>query len=162
MNKFSSLGLGIGALFIASSQFLYTVHPGEKVLLPWIQALILDNLFGGLKQKVYEPGYNLKIPFIQVRNLSCRKSSITTAESSQQIFQCRLVPKIYKLSISAWEFYSSPSLKHCPRSISPWAETTIIRYSTPSASKFLELLSPNVLFSLCRRCWSVAQEQRDY
>lgn len=30
-----------------------------------MQVLILDNIWG-LKQKVYNPGYNIKIPFIQI------------------------------------------------------------------------------------------------
>lgn len=31
MKGFGSLAIGIGALFIAGTQFVYTVKPGEKV-----------------------------------------------------------------------------------------------------------------------------------
>jgi hypothetical protein len=31
-----------------------------------MQALILNTLGSGLKEKVYNPGYNFKLPFIEV------------------------------------------------------------------------------------------------
>ncbi len=63
-NMLIMAGLGFIGLSVIPN-FIYLVNPGER-------ALIMDSL-SGLKQTVYEPGYHLKIPFIQV-SPSCSES----------------------------------------------------------------------------------------
>jgi uncharacterized protein YcgL (UPF0745 family) len=58
MNKIGSFATIAGLVMVGLQSSIYTVDPGEK-------ALIMDNI-QGLKQKVYDQGYHLYIPFIQV------------------------------------------------------------------------------------------------
>jgi prohibitin 1 len=54
----STAFLAAGAVLLGINRCIYTVDPGER-------ALIMDN-FSGLSPKVYEEGYHLYFPFIQV------------------------------------------------------------------------------------------------
>ena len=69
MSRYSQLFTLVGMGMIAFSNCIYLVEPGEK-------ALIMNNLTG-LKQIVYNQGYNFKIPFIEVRLPSNRPKSST-------------------------------------------------------------------------------------
>lgn len=74
MNKLSGFGILAGVGLILANQCIYTVNPGERVNHTlFTQALILDNVWG-LKQTFYNPGYRLKIPFIQVPHHLCTES----------------------------------------------------------------------------------------
>jgi len=63
-SKFSTL-LTLGGLGILGfNSLIYVVDPGEKAL--------IMNAVTGLKKTVYNQGYNIKIPFIEVSFLGCR------------------------------------------------------------------------------------------
>ncbi len=55
-SKISSFAVFAGVSVIALSNCFYLVDPGEKAL--------IMNQITGLKKKVYNQGYNLKIPFV--------------------------------------------------------------------------------------------------
>ncbi len=48
-----------GVAMVTLSSCIYVVDPGEKAL--------IMNQVSGLKQKVYNQGYNFKIPFLEVK-----------------------------------------------------------------------------------------------
>jgi hypothetical protein len=61
MNKLSTALSVAGAILFGMSRCIYTVDPGER-------GLIMNN-FTGLKPKVYEEGYHIYIPFLEVSML---------------------------------------------------------------------------------------------
>lgn len=48
-----------GVALVTLSSCIYVVDPGEKAL--------IMNQISGLKQNVYNQGYNFKIPFLEVK-----------------------------------------------------------------------------------------------
>jgi regulator of protease activity HflC (stomatin/prohibitin superfamily) len=61
VNKFASLLFIAGFLTMSANKLFYLVNPGEK-------ALVMNNL-SGLKTKVFNQGWNILIPFIEVFTL---------------------------------------------------------------------------------------------
>jgi regulator of protease activity HflC (stomatin/prohibitin superfamily) len=67
--------LTLGGLALLSfNSFVYVVDPGEKAL--------VMNALTGLKKTVYNQGFNLKIPFIEVTLSPFSLPSSTTPGSS--------------------------------------------------------------------------------
>lgn len=54
--RFSNLFIAGGIALAALSNCIYVVDPGEKAL--------IMNQISGLQRKVYNQGYNFKIPFV--------------------------------------------------------------------------------------------------
>lgn len=142
---------GIG--LIALSNCLYLVDPGEK-------ALIMNQLTG-LQKKVYNQGYNFKVPFLEVIPTSFRAPSSTMPVSDPSTFTSPPVLRTSRLLLSRSGSCSNPSQISSPISISSWVETMRRKSSTPLVSRSSGPSLPSVSDILLRRRRSAPQIQRD-
>ena len=63
-NKYSNLFVLGGVALASLSNCVFVVDPGEKAL--------IMNQISGLKRKVFNQGFNFKIPFIEVNSMLSR------------------------------------------------------------------------------------------
>lgn len=111
-SKFSTL-LTLGGLgLLAFNSLIYVVDPGEKAL--------IMNAVTGLKKTVYNQGYNIKIPFIEVSFLRYSHLSFTMQDSNPSIFMSLLEQKICKQSVSRSESFNNLYPKNFQISTSFW------------------------------------------
>lgn len=127
-NKFSATLTAIGLGMVVLSKSLYLVDPGEK-------ALIMNNL-SGLKRKIYNQGYHLMIPFLEVTSPPHRTTSSMTPDSNPSTFTSLLVPKISRPSAFPSVSFSSQSSRSYQIFISFWERTTRRKSSTPLGRKY--------------------------
>jgi regulator of protease activity HflC (stomatin/prohibitin superfamily) len=88
-SRISQLLTAAGVGLVALSNCIFLVDPGEK-------ALIMNN-FTGLKQKVFNQGINMKIPFIEVYYQIFSLRSSMMQGLSLLIFMLQREQKICKL-----------------------------------------------------------------